>query len=489
MTETADDDEEDLEASEVEEFRICSGCIGEEFLKAQVERDGDTKECSYCGKTGKSFSIGQLADYVDTAFDQHYYQTSTEPTGIEYSILKEGGDWDRHGEPVTYVIADAAQIDEKPAEHVRKVLEEQHFDFDDAAMGEESKFDKEAHYEDSSVEDYELQSEWSNFQKSLKTESRFFNSVGEATLGSVFENLVGHSTRDGKPAIIDVGPGREIAALYRARVFQSRAKLEIALKRPDIELGPPPPLLTSAGRMNARGIAVFYGATDADVALAETRPPVGSKVAVSRFEIIRPLRLLDIEVLRSIFVEGSIFDTGYLRRLEKAKFLRTLSHIISEPVMPDDEPFEYLITQVIADYLAAQREPALDGIIYPSVQNGGQKKNVVLFHKAARVERLDIPHGTEISAYLDSSDDEGTYPDYWVVENTPPESVPGKADDEELLAFPPPTARPVDHDDHRPKTLKLDIKSVTVHHIEKVTYGTSSFPVERHRSVKSDPKF
>ena len=34
--------------------------------------------------------------------------------------------------------------------------------------------------------------------------------------------------------------------------------------------------------------------------------------------------------------------------------------------MPDDEPFEYLVTQAIADYLAA--EQAIDGIIYPSAQ-------------------------------------------------------------------------------------------------------------------------
>jgi len=486
-----DDDEDDPEASELEQYRICSGCVGEEFLKGEVERDGEANECSYCGKTGKTISIGQLADYVDTAFDQHYYQTPTEPTGIEYTLLKEGGHWDRHGELVTYVIADAAQIDEKSAEHVRRVLERRHFDFDEVAAGEESKFDEESHYEESSVKDYELQAEWSYFQYSLKTESRFFNSTAQVTLDSIFENLAGHSTHDGKPAILDVGPGQEIAAIYRARVFQSREKLENALSRPDIQLGPPPPLLTPAGRMNARGIAVFYGATDADVALAETRPPVGSKVAVSRFEIIRSLRILDIEVLRSIYVEGSIFDSGYLRRLEKAKFLRTLSHRISEPVMPDDEPFEYLITQVIADYLATQIEPALDGIIYPSVQSGGQQKNVVLFHKAARVERLDIPHGTEISAHLDSSDEDGVYPDYWVFETTPPEPASNKADDDDLpiLAFLQPTPRPEDHDDPRPKTLRLDITSVTVHHVENVTYGKSSFPVRRHGSVKHEPKF
>jgi len=36
--------------------------------------------------------------------------------------------------------------------------------------------------------------------------------------------------------------------------------------------------------MNAGGIAVFYAATAPKVALAEVRPPVGSKVLIGRFE-------------------------------------------------------------------------------------------------------------------------------------------------------------------------------------------------------------
>ena len=67
------------------------------------------------------------------------------------------------------------------------------------------------------------------------------------------------------------------------------------------------------------------------------------------------------------------------------------------PVMPDDESSEYLVTQVIADYLANLRAPILDGILYPSVQDGSSG-NVVLFHKSARVQELDIPGGAEVSA-------------------------------------------------------------------------------------------
>jgi hypothetical protein len=155
------------------------------------------------------------------------------------------------------------------------------------------------------------------------------------------------------------------------------------------------------------------------VALAETRPPVGSRVMIGRFQITRPLKLLDVEALRSIYVEGSIFDPTYIERLKKAKFLASLSSQITKPVMPDDEPFEYLVTQGIADYLATKKEPNLDGIIYRSVQHGRSKRNVVLFHRSARVESLDLPRGSEISAHLYEHSDEGTTPDYWVFEQVP----------------------------------------------------------------------
>jgi hypothetical protein len=156
--------------------------------------------------------------------------------------------------------------------------------------------------------------------------------------------------------------------------------------------------------MNAVGIAVFYGATDPDVALAEVQPPVGSKVLIAQFELLRPLRLLDLEALEQLAADkGSIFDPDYVNRLERTAFLRGLSQRIARPVMPDDRDSDYLPTQAIADFLAAAADPALDGILYPSVQIGppsspvrvfgGRKdrRNVVLFPRAARVQALDIP--------------------------------------------------------------------------------------------------
>jgi hypothetical protein len=65
--------------------------------------------------------------------------------------------------------------------------------------------------------------------------------------------------------------------------------------------------------MNAQGISVFYGATDASVAIAEVRAPVGGRVAVAKFRITRPLRFLDLTALKDVHVMGSIFDATLKR--------------------------------------------------------------------------------------------------------------------------------------------------------------------------------
>lgn len=46
--------------------------------------------------------------------------------------------------------------------------------------------------------------------------------------------------------------------------------------------------------MNSTGISVFYGATDDQTAIAEFRLSVGSWVVTATFEVIRPLRLLNL---------------------------------------------------------------------------------------------------------------------------------------------------------------------------------------------------
>jgi hypothetical protein len=158
-------------------------------------------------------------------------------------------------------------------------------------------------------------------------------------------------------------------------------------------------------------------------------------------------------------------------------------------VMPDDEPYEYLATQAVADFLATNANPPLDGILYPSVQGGKGKLNVVLFHKAARVQPLDIPKGTEIVTQLYEQNDDGVeiYP--WVWEEvpqkaSPPEAAPIQLEPEGLLASEPldlPDSEDYDYEGRGPM-LKLDILDLQVHVVKGIEFNVESHSVHRHRT-------
>jgi len=476
----------ELTVEEVAKLRICSNCVGEGFLSNEIRSRGAESVCSYCEKTGWTYSIEEMADEIQTAFRDHYYLTDSEPDLIEYNAWMDeeiNYEWKREGEPVGDVIAWAAEVREEIAEDIRRVLEDRDADAEPSSIGYDKPFDDDAYYAEKDIDDAESQAGWLHFEESLTTEARYFNPAAEAVLTSTFEGIAEHTTHEGQPAIIDAGPGTGLTFLYRARVFQSLVKLEDALKRPDLEVGPPPSTSASHGRMNPHGVSVFYGATNPAIALAEVRPPVDSRVLVGRFQITRGLRILDIEALRKLNVEGSVFDRTYVERVRKARFLRWLSRRISQPVMPNDEAFEYLPTQAIADFLATRRDPELDGILYPSVQGTEGAANVVLFHKASRVQNLDIPEGTEIEAYSYTYTEEGRETNYSVCEQVPPDGEAQPAVIDPLLMVPIHGGGPPDSDD-RQVTLEIDFTALEVHHVRGISFVTENQNVSRQRLGK-----
>lgn len=473
--------------------RICCDCVEEPYLAQQIEKGGQAGECSYCGETLACITVEDLADHIETAFADHYVRTANYPESWQERAMADSEstyEWEREGQPVLEAIEEAASISSEAAADVLEILDNRHGDFDSAAMGEETEFSGDSYYEQKGASARAWHEEWHSFERSLKSEARFFSRPAAELLARVFGQIDTLKTIPRRPLIVDAGPGRKLTHLYRARVFQSDEKLAEALCRPDVHLGSPPARFASAGRMNARGISVFYGATHAGVALAEVRPPVGSKVAVATFAIIRPLRLLDLTALDGVTDGGSIFDPTLKGRLERVAFLRTLGESMTRAVMPDDEAFDYLATQAVADFLATENEPRLDGIIFASVQ-AKAGRNVVLFHKAARVEEMPLPDGTKVTAHTGHDSEDGWEIDYYVSEEVPrPETPEPPKKDGGLLSFlslPGEDYRP--GGDFREAALRIDASSVEVHHVAWVKVNSTRFGVTRHRREAWDRKF
>ena len=327
--------------------------------------------------------------------------------------------------------------------------------------------------------------DWGRFEESIKTESRFFSRRAAHDLKSIFDGIDELQTSDGRQLVVDAGPGAAFHALYRARIFQSDEKLETAIVRPDIHFGPPPALMAAAGRMNARGISVLYGASSQKVAIAELRPSVATLVAVAQFQIIKRLRFLDLTVLSNVRAPENLADFGLAERMEDAVFLRSLSDRITRPMMPDDDPFDYLATQAIADFLATEAAAPIDGIMFPSRQAVGDAFNVVVFQKAARVEPLDIPEGAKITASTGRWVEEGWVDDFEVLEEVPYSLNELDSGQEARGSNPPLIAEVIPFDqqeiDWRDVSLRFMPESLEVHRVSHVEIATRKYLVKRDR--------
>ncbi len=469
-----------------EDSRLCCSCVSDQYLKEKIRSEGEENDCSFCEEHGPTFSLEEIAELVEQAFNEHFERTSTEPSDWDYFRIKEMDyEWDREGEQVHFVISEIAGIDEDVAEILVRILEERHADWDMAVAGEETEFGRESHYVPRAISGYnQLHQEWAFVEHQLQTESRFLNRSFLEMMDRVFSDLASFQTREGRSVIVTIGPGSETTTLYRARVFQTLDSLTNALGRPDREVGPPPIGKAAAGRMNASGISVFYGALVPSTSIAEVRPPVGSDVVVASFEVIRPLRVLNLAALRQIMIRKSYFDPDCRPLQERVAFLEILSNKMTRPVMPEREHADYLVTQVIADYLANDQQ--LDGILYPSVQVAADlpvanRTNIVLFHRASRVERVEIPRGTEFSANYFRYDDDGDDVEIVVFEDVPAPAASSANDGPDPLELNTNAGAEERFWDHRQDSLRLLLDSVSVHHVNAVHFETDEIRVSRAR--------
>lgn len=101
-----------------------------------------------------------------------------------------------------------------------------------------------------------------------------------------------------------------------------------------------------------------------------------------RFRLTRSVRLLDFIALDKAYEASPLsqFDPSYAEQMGRRIFLETLHSKITVPVLSNQE-HEYLATQVMAEYLATQIDPPLDGVLFASAQ-GRKGTNLTLFNHA-----------------------------------------------------------------------------------------------------------
>lgn len=435
------------------ELRICDECVDECHLKALIANSKViANACTYCGKQKATISIDELAKNADEMIDA-FYEPVPEP---EYSVF----DNTQEGESLIDVLQSEIGLSDKAAIDLANALGSSWFDYESM----QNKNGEDPHFFPRHSFEEPLSQSWQEMERSLRQEARLVNPTVARVLEEVFGEIHADFADDGSRVITEI-PLNTI--FYRARVFQTIDSLETALVHPERNIGPPPTGVATAGRMNSRGVSVFYGSTANGVAVAEVRPPVGSHVAVGAFRSLRALRLLDVERLGSKAVQGSSFDPETTRQLRRRDFLAVLTRRMVMPVMPELEAEGYLTTQAIADYLATNAKLNLDGILFPSAQTDGQKgQNVILFNRASKVLRSEAKYAAGSHAYVLQTDSDGTRfePEIWTNE-----------DDTTPTTTPPPWFAM----EHRQEpTLELDRNVIEIFEIKGVVYNTFSHQVK-----------
>ena len=158
------------------------------------------------------------------------------------------------------------------------------------------------------------------------------------------------------------------------------------------------------------------------------------------------------------------------------------------PVMPETETVDYLVTQAIADYLSASDELEIDGVIFPSTQLDTVGSNVALFSKSSRVETVQMNPEVEVSVQLRAWEDNELRPKYRVFQTIPATSE--QSDHDSSSSFSGTSAHTIppsrQDQDSRTPSLRLDVETMTVHHVDRIEVSTTEFSVARF-VVSSQP--
>ena len=487
---------------------VCHSCVGERYLADEIVGRNEIARCDFCNETRKGLTLDALADRIHGVMQEQFGPTPLYPVEGHELWDAEKGEWERRGEPPEIIIAEIAGLSESVADAVAGLLSDWH-KYEAVKGGEEDPCGSEARYEQREPRDGQFYVSWAGSRREILTQRRFFPKVAVAGLEDIFGNLNELRTVSGEPVVREIAPGDPRGVFWRARRARTDDEVETILKNPDRELGPPPPELARGLRMNAPGIPVFYGARCASICLAGIRPPVGSKIVVGKFELLRPIRILDMKALTEVLVERSHFDPNYVVSRGRAAFLKQLVIEISRPVMPEDEELEYIPTQFVAEFLANRSETELGGIFYPSTQTGGEGENVVIFNHDCGVGPYQIPDISEIEVYPPyihpEDDDEVLGLHYTVYEYVPDEHVeePDSPTDagaeegespqteEEKLTYGSAPESQSGEDTpitDVPPALRLDVDSMKVIQIKDARLNTHEFDVTRHRLRKPDFK-
>ena len=333
---------------------VCRLCIDDPALAAFVARD-PISMCNFCG------SINELGMEVGNLFHYMAECLAAEWDDPNHVLFRE----DRE-----FVISQEELLD---SDELLGVIDEP-LHHEDLRQEFIVAFDRQWCCSPWNLEPWEvLLHSWSNFAEVVKTKRRFLtqrsgvgNDETDIELLSVDKVLdaIGDAIQSSNQRVLKRSADLR---LTRARVHGPNEILNTAKT-----LGPPPPSRAKNNRMSGEGISMFYGAEDADTAIAEIRSDFNQAVTVGSWTPTHELVYLDLLATQPI---PSVFDTDERFYRTELRFLIKFADDLARPIDAKDRGPEYVPTQIVTeyirDYLKTEDGHRIDAIRYRSATEEG----------------------------------------------------------------------------------------------------------------------
>ncbi len=356
-------------------YNICNECLDEEYLVNKIDSEGVTTKCHYCQKNNKTIKMSKLVELID-----NMHRTFI----VEKEVF---GDFDydddeMFGYSPEELITVHTGLDFEIVDKIVDYLSQEE-QYDVVKDGAAPMYDNTLHYEYKYIYDFYYSDMWNTFCHILKHESRFFSKVAIEILDNLFNKLDSLYSTIGIKPIRSYGNNDDEKYFYRARKVHNKERRKEICLNPENELGPPNVGKSKFARMNPTGISVLYGALLRDTCVDELRLSAGEMAVTAKFEITRPIQILDLTVFNKMHDNLSYFDPEHDEKLNYVSFIQRFGMEISAPINKNTKELDYLPTQAFAEYLNDHYEPKIDAVIYNSAQNT-ENMNIVFLNNITK---------------------------------------------------------------------------------------------------------
>jgi hypothetical protein len=359
---------------------VCSNCFEDYGIKQFIEEHSSDTTCSYCNNVNvKACELDSVIEHILVSISHEWGHPANE--GLPYET-REGG-WQVSTVYDTWeLLEDIGYLSNGIYEDICSSIHNQEW-------CERNPY--------SLSEDKALMYGWKNFSNFVLNKVRYVffkaknpdydeNQHDEINPIDILEALGSIIKKIDLVSKIPVS-----TEIKRVRIVDLAVELSSAK-----ELGSPPKeSAVMANRMSPAGISMFYGAFDIDTAIKETyehRPGKIKKAICGNFMPVRALTVIDLS--KELCVP-SLYDEHERSNRDYISFLIDFISDFTKPIEREDRAHvDYVPTQIVTEYLRhiflLEDNSKIDGIIYPSSKNKGQKAVVLFADSSQCVEKEDI---------------------------------------------------------------------------------------------------